>query len=488
MFSIFATVREMEYEYLVGLRKHPSWRLLNADSAPLIISFFYRVFAKENRRTIPAEEMTAKLEDYLFHLRRVLGKDAYPRPAKAYLDEWSGGETGYLRKFYPARGEEAEFDLTPASEKVIEWLAAFAPTQFVGTESRLLTIFRLLREIAKEAMVDPQAEIRRLEEEKSRIEAELAALKAGRWAPADSTRIRERFLEAGETAHRLLFDFRQVEENFRQLDRKTRENIAVSEAAKGQLLDEIFGEQDAINGSDQGKSFRAFWQYIMSPDSQEELETLLAQVLALPEIHDLDEGGRFGRIRFQLIDAGERVNATCAQLVEQLRKFLDDQTWLENKRIMEIIQKIEKKAVQVRSVPPLRTAGFIDVDHVKPDIGLPMARGLFRPPKRITVDDCVEMGRGDFDTDALYQQQYVDEKALRQRIHRVLKGHSQVTLAQICQQYPVDKGLAEILAYLHIACKDDNAVVDTDTSISIYYQDPSGRRRKAVMPEVIFVR
>ena len=477
----------MEYEYLVGLKKHPSWRLLNADSAPLIIGFFYRVFTRENRRTIPADEMTAKLEDYLFHLRRILGDDAYPRPARAYLDDWSGGETGYLRKFYPARGEEAEYDLTPASEKVIEWLASFAPRQFVGTESRLLTVFRLLREIVKEAMVDPDAEIRRLEAEKSRIDAELAALKAGRFAPKDSTRIRERFLEARETTQRLLFDFRQVEENFRQLDRETREKIAVSEASKGQLLDDIFGEQDAINGSDQGKSFRAFWQYIMSPASQEELETLLEQVLTLPEIHDLDDGGPLGRIRFQLIEAGERVNETCAQLVEQLRKFLDDQAWLENKRIIEIIRQVEKKAVHVRSAPPPET-GFMGVDHVKPEIGLPMARGLFQPPKRITVNDRVEMGQGDFDADALYQQQYVDENELRVRIRRSLKGRSQVTLAEICQEYPVEKGLSELLTYLHLACKDDGAVVDTDSTVAINYQDPNGRMRKAVMPDVIFVR
>ncbi|BBO87103.1 DUF3375 domain-containing protein [Desulfosarcina ovata] len=477
----------MEYEYIVGLKKHPAWRLLNADSAPLIISFFHRVFTRENRRTVPSEEMTARLEDTLFHLRRVLGESAYPRSAKAYLDEWSSGEAGYLRKFYPARGEEEVYDLTPASEKVIAWLSTFAPTQFVGTESRLLTIFRLLREMVKEAMVDPEAEIRRLEAEKSRIETELADLKAGHFAPSDRTRIRERFLEARETAHRLLFDFRQIEENFRHLDRQTREKIAVSDASKGQLLDDIFGEQDAINGSDQGKSFRAFWQYIMSPVSQEELETLLTQVLALPEIEDLDEGDRLGRIRFQLIDAGERVNQTCAQLVEQLRKYLDDQAWLENRRIMEIIRKIEKKAVQVReTVPP--ESDFAHLTHVKPDIGLPMARGLFQPSARITVDDRVEMGSGHMETDILYRQQVVDEKILRQRIRSMLKGHSQTTLARICEQYPVEKGMSEILAYLHLACKDDNAMVNSDVSVPIFYRDQNGRTLKAIMPEVIFVR
>jgi hypothetical protein len=478
----------MEYEYVVGLKKHPSWRLMKADSAPLIISFFYRVFTKDNRRTIPAEEMIEKLEDYLFHLRAILGEDAYPRAAKAYLDEWSGAETGYLRKFYPARGEEEEFDLTPASEKVIEWLAAFAPSRFIGTESRLLTVFRLLREIVKEAKVDPEAEIRHLEQEKSRIERELSALKAGDYAPMDKTRIRERFLEAEQTARRLLFDFRQVEENFRQLDRKTRQSIAMSEAAKGVLLDEIFGEQDAISGSDQGKSFRAFWQYIMNPASQEELETLVTQVLELQEIKNLAGDEHLGRIRFQLIDAGERVNATCALLVEQLRKFLDDQTWLENKRIMEIIRSIERQAVGLREDPPDSRKAFARVDHVKPEIGLPMARGLFQPPTPIRVDDRVEVGHGDFETDILYQQQAVEEKVLRQRIRQALKGRSQVTLAQICESHPLDKGLSELLGYLHIACKDDNAVVETDSNALIFYTDASGKRRKAVMPEVIFVR
>jgi hypothetical protein len=225
----------------------------------------------------------------------------------------------------------------------------------------------------------------------------------------------------------------------------------------------------------------------MSPASQEELEMLLAQVLALPEIEDLAGEGRLDRIRFQLIDAGERINVTCAQLVEQLRKYLDDQTWLENKRIMEIIRRIEKKAIRISSNPPPST-DYTHVDHVKPKIGLPMARGLFRPPPRIILETHVESGEGDFQADALYQQHYVNEKTIRKRIHKSLKGRTQVSLAQICEAYPVDKGLSEILAYLHIACKIDNALVDSDTTVPIYYEDGGGHRCKVMMPEVIFVR
>ena len=57
----------------------------------------------------------------------------------------------------------------------------------------------------------------------------------------------------------LLSDFREVEHNFRTLDRG-RERIARGRA-KGELLEEIMGERDAIAGSDQGRSFRAFWDF-----------------------------------------------------------------------------------------------------------------------------------------------------------------------------------------------------------------------------------
>ena len=61
----------MKYEYLISLKKHPAWRLLLVDSAPLIISFFHSAFIQPNRRAIAAGELVAKLDDYLYRLREV---------------------------------------------------------------------------------------------------------------------------------------------------------------------------------------------------------------------------------------------------------------------------------------------------------------------------------------------------------------------------------------------------------------------------------
>ena len=186
----------MQYEYLLSLKKHPAWRLLTADTAPLILSFFHLAFIRYNRRAIAAGALTAKLDDYLYHLRQIHGEDLFPRKPSDYLDAWAGGEQAFLRKYYPEKSDEALYDLTPASEKVIGWLASLEPKRFVGAESRLLTVFRLLREIVRQGAAEPEEQIETLERKKADIEAQITRLKEGRLPPRDTTAIRERFLEA----------------------------------------------------------------------------------------------------------------------------------------------------------------------------------------------------------------------------------------------------------------------------------------------------
>lgn len=79
-----------EFDALVNKKKnHPSWRLMAADSSPLIISFLDLVFREKNLRQIREDEMKMKLDDYLFHLRDGQVEDPFPRNAAEYLEEWT---------------------------------------------------------------------------------------------------------------------------------------------------------------------------------------------------------------------------------------------------------------------------------------------------------------------------------------------------------------------------------------------------------------
>ena len=125
----------MDYRTLDQLRKtNPAWRLLVADNAPMIVSFLYRTFIQPNVRTMAQQELASRLADYLYGLREKLGEESFPRGAEQYLDDWASDSRGWLRKYYPPGNDEAHYDLTPPTERAMDWLAGFNQRQFYDAQ------------------------------------------------------------------------------------------------------------------------------------------------------------------------------------------------------------------------------------------------------------------------------------------------------------------------------------------------------------------
>jgi hypothetical protein len=216
----------LDYTTLDTLRRsHPAWRLLDSPHAPLVASFLHQAFVVPNERVMAQADLVEKLEDVLFGLRLSLGEDAFPRSAQHYLDDWAANDKGWLRKFYPPGSDDAHFDLTPATEKALAWLESLTQRAFVGTESRLMTVFELLRQMVEGSETDPEVRIRELEKRRTEIDAEMERVRAGDMAVLDDTAVKDRFQQVAATARELLSDFREVEQNFRNLDRSVREKV-----------------------------------------------------------------------------------------------------------------------------------------------------------------------------------------------------------------------------------------------------------------------
>ncbi len=478
----------MDYYTLDNLRRnHPAWRLLAADHSPLVISFLYKTYVQSNVRVLAQSELDTRLDDFFFHLRERLGEDAFPKPAAVYLNDWAGDERGWLRKFYPEGSDEPHFDLTPPAEKAIEWLAELEQKQFVGAESRLLTIFELLNQMVQGTETDPEVRIAELVKRRSEVDAEIARIRAGELKLMEPTQLKERFYQIEQTARALLADFRQVDQNFRQLDRAVRERITVWEGGKGELLEEVFGGRDAIADSDQGRSFHAFWDFLMSPARQEELSGLLARVLSLEPVAGLQPDSRLLRIHYDWLEAGEATQRTVARLSEQLRKYLDEQAWLENRRIMTLIHSIERQALEVRDRSP--GGSFMELDESSPSLNLIMDRPMFSPPlKPYISQQILEEGGDAIEADILFEQVYVDKTRLAARIRQALQVREQVALTTLLGSHPLEQGLAELIAYLSLAAEDTKAVIDDERPEAVDWVDASGSVRRATLPTVIFCR
>ncbi|MGY6215783.1 DUF3375 domain-containing protein [Methylolobus aquaticus] len=490
----------MDHATLATLRdRHPAWRLLASPHAPLAASFLHRVFVVPNVRVMSEADLAEALEDELYALREQLGADAYPKRASEYLNDWAAPDKSWLRKFYKPGTDEAQFDLTPATEKAIAWLVSLTERPFVGTESRLLTLFALLEQISAGTEADPAKRVEDLRQKRDALNAEMARVLAGDVPLLDDTAVKDRFQQFQQLARELLADFREVEHNFRQLDRKVREKIALWEGAKGALLDEIMGERDAIGDSDQGRSFRAFWDFLMSSRRQEALSERLDQVLALPAVAALKPDPRTRRVHHDWMEAGEHTQRTVAQLSQQLRRFLDDRAFLENRRILELLHGIESKALALRDSPP--PAGVMAIDAMSADVELPLERPLFTPSTKPRLAElALVAGDDDIDTARLFDQIVVDKARLRAAVQHALRHQPQITLRELLAAEPLQQGLAELVAYLELAHAGHGsdafdglrAVVDEAEEEPVRWEACSAEgepvERVAHLPRVIFTR
>ena len=476
----------MEYEYIKSLKaNNPALRIISADSAPLLLSFFHRVFIEPNRRSIPHEELLSLLEDELFRLREIHGDDIPKMTAKQYLAQWCDNNA-YLSKRYPERGDEPIYDLTPSVAKAMEWVADLKPKPFVGTESRLLTVFNLLREINSKASDSPERRIMELERAKEDIDREMDLIRKGGYQPFSETQLRERFIEAEETARRLVADFRQVEQNVRDLDKEARQLFVTADAPKGAVLDDVFEKRENITASDQGRSFRSFWEFLMTPARQQELTELLENTLALEALDDLARDSFLPGAKYALLDAGRAVYKTTNRLADQLRRYIDDRVHLENKRIMEIIREIEQKALELKDEPP-KDFSFA-IDDTAPEIDLTMARTLHRanPPEDFSAV-VIEEGEVEVDLSALFVREDIDYGELNERITRLLREQDQVTLPEVLSRFPLSKGVGEIIAYFEVGHDSERVVVSEDKKDELQVSI-DGREMRLRVPRLIFTR
>jgi hypothetical protein len=482
--SVVATMDEIAW-----LRDNsPAWRLLRADNAPLVLSFLHQVFVADNVRSISAAELASRLDDELYVLNEQDGARGglrFPKPAKAYLDDWAAPGAGWLRKYYPDGTDEPHYDATPAVEKALQWLESLREREFVGTESRLKVIIELLRQIVFGTEPDPAERLAELRRQREAIDGQIARIEAGELSMLDETAVRDRYQQFAGTARELLADFREVEENFRKLDRQLREKIAGWHGGKGELLDDVLGSRESIAGSDQGRSFQAFYDFLLSQARQEELSGLLDRVHALAATAERES--RLRHIHYDWLDAAQRTQATVRQLSEQLRRFLDDQVWFENRRVIDILRSIESRALELRetgSVP-----ATMELDAPAPAIRLPLERPLYTPVQKARLSsDAVRDADEETDPAALFEQVYVDPELLRGGVRHALRGQPQIGLPELVARYPLRQGAAELVTYLSLRDETFAIVYDEQRHDQITWSAADGRERTATLPRVTYAR
>lgn len=335
-----------------------------------------------------------------------------------------------------------------------------------------------------------------LTKQRQAIDLEIARIESNQGVESFSgTQIRERFALVNREARRLVSDFREVEENFKELTARIQASELDENQTQGSLVGQVLDADTTLKDSDQGKSFYAFWSFLLSPSRQEKLQQLIAKVYELPEITQLQpEPDPFvRRIKSHLLDTGDKVLRSNHRLAAQLRRALAESHALENRRVGELIAGIKRAVFDHHFELSLRSQ-LIELD-IQVDVGLIADRPWWRKEEAEILQTIVgESDSGVADFQKLFNQFSIHESDLRRKIAHCLEDREQVSLREVIEIYPLEKGLAELVGYLQLASRSARHVMDGDVTHSFIcrYDDSSipGERlpRTIVTPNVLFIR
>jgi hypothetical protein len=486
----------MDYNTVAVLHQtDPAIAALRKEWLPLAVSFLHQAFKTKHLVLLPYDSFKEQFETYLDYVNATLHEDdQFRASADDYINRWSR-EDDLIR--IQARDEGYIVQLSPSAERIIGWFDAMQNKEMIGTESRLRNIVALLDEVVTQSTEDVETRLRQLYERRDELDAEIAHIEATHEVEGLSdVQIRERLNNISELANQLLRDFSRVEDRFRNMARHIQQAQLDPAARRGDILGTALDADEQLENSDEGQSFRAFYEILTHPEQRATFDALITAVYDTSRLSTFVEDNRtLQRLTSHLLDSGERVNQSNQRLAEHLRRVVDTRNVTESRRVQALAREIKHVVGQLDErhlsdwVRQRRPFMYIEGD---PAIDLPLERPLYDPPEQIIATERPRTASTMVDAEALvalYDTFYIDQDLLQDNITRALMSHHEITLAQLVNSYPITQGMAEVVAYLVIAAKDAHHAIDRTQYDAITITTESDNTpREIIVPRIIFRR
>ena len=298
--------------------------------------------------------------------------------------------------------------------------------------------------------------------------------------------IEPRFNSLNKLAKELLSDFKEVDDNFKEIIKQIYQRQTDNEVKK-ELLVYIFDAYAELKDSQQGKSFYAFWEFLLSKELQEEWDKLTDSLFDMLADRKIDAKDIFLKdIKKHLFDVGEKVVWTNQKMSEKLSQIIR-QNGKSNaqatKLVINDIKKLLMAAAKNKEKPD------VSLEYESLEINLPLERQLTYTPKTEVeykdMPEVAELGIEDLERlGKLYNPYHIDRKILRNRIDKVLRENGQTTIADVIKlSNGIDKGLSELFGYISIL-REYRTVVSPDRTQSILFN----KDKSIIIPEIIITR
>ena len=482
-----------EKEILEILHNSPSVEILKLKQRDLIIEFFIRTF-KTDKSSASYENLLLSLSDFLEFKQIETDEDdeinifdTYEEKAKKYIKKWTN--KGFLTNYRNENGDVI-YELSSHSNKTIDWLSSLKKKKFVGTESKFKMIFNQLKEIVEYSNEDIQKRIDILKQKELDIKHQIERLEMGEDVKVfEEFEITPRFNQLLQSSKELLSDFKEVEDNFKNITKEIYQKHSNSEVSKSEILSFTFDALDELKESHQGKSFYSFWQFLMSEqqDLWNELVTELYRIIKEKYIPINDDF--LLRMTKYLFMSGQKVTKANDKMAEKLSRIIKENTVSKKEITAKLINEIKSKLIEISKTKHIPNISLnIETDI---DINIPFDRALTYEQKEEIVynNKPVNSENNILETEQMlkiFTKKNINEKVLIDRIKKVLNKKGQTTLLDVIKENGgVNEGLAEVFAYIRVLNKFKHNF-NTERFQEIVFD--SEKQKLIKIPEIIIVK
>lgn len=472
----------------------PSVELLRLRNREMVIEFLFDTFINK-QGAISSENIHIQLSDFLevYQIEideesEISFSDSYEVKAKKYVQKWTN--SGFLTN-YPDEQGEVFYELSSHSSKTIDWLESLKKVEFVGTESKFNNILNQLKELVEFTNEDTEKRIQLLEEKKLEIEQQIQRIKIGEDVKVfEEFEIIPRFNQLNQSAKELLSDFKEVEDNFKEITKAIYQKHAEGSLTKSDILTFTFDALDELKDSQQGKSFYAFWSFILNPDLQNKWESLTKELYLTLEEKSIPVNDSFLKgMKNHLYNSGRKVYKANDKMAEKLSRIIRETESAKSEATKKLIQEIKKQLVEISKTKKKPKISFELESEI--EINIPFERKLTTDQnEEVTYNNKPKIADEDITAsnhlEKLFSQSNIDKELLRKRIKDILKEKSQTTLFDLVENYGgLKKGLPELFGYIGIV-KEFKHIINPEKTQNIIFDAEIGKHIK--IPEIILTR
>ena len=481
-------------QILHTLNTSASVELLHLRNREMIIEFLAKIFL-DKQGAISSEYIHTQLADFLEEHENETDEefeinafDTFETKAKKYIQKWA--DRGFLTNYHDEQGE-VFYEISSNSRKTLDWLASLKKEEFVGTESKFNNILNQLKELVEFSNENTEKRIQLLEEKKIDIEQQIQRIKTGEDVKVfEEFEIIPRFNQLNQSAKELLSDFKEVEDNFKEITKGIYQKHAEGSLTKSDILEFTFDALDALKESQQGKSFYAFWSFILNPDLQNKWESLTKELYKTLEEKSIPVNDQFLKgMKKHLHSSGKKVSKANDKMAEKLSRIIRENESSKSEATKNIIQEIKKQLVEISKTKKKPEISFELETEI--EINIPFERKLTTEQiEEITYNYKPKIADEEITSSnhlqKLFSQSNIDKELLRKRIKDVLKEKSQTTLLDVVENYGgLEKGLPELFGYIAIV-KEFKHIISPDKIQNIVFD--MERKKQIKIPEIILTK